>query len=330
MCSSDLGNRVVFEGPGAIESWRISNFNFGRGTGGFSVRNGALVASGPAAIGRDVQLPPIARIELDLQWQGALQLMMTVYSESLQPWGGDGYQFLFNQFNFSLTRLARDGNQAQLGAAQVLGMNTRNKAHLDLYINKEQRSFSLALDGEPIQTWKDPADFSGRGTGIVFFQQGNYLTRINKIRVSEWDGKSESSATSTNRAPDDMLELVNRDKVNGTLNSIREGKAAFATGFATMEIPLERVQFVELAPANTNAVAAAPAPDQVRLFFADRGSVTLALDRWNPETVRGKNPSFGEATFKSAAFNQIQFNLTRDRKSAPDAFDAREIGRAHV
>ena len=65
----------------------------------------------------------------------------------------------------------------------------------------------------------------GQRQKFVFFQQGNYLTRINKIRVSEWDGKSESSATSTNRAPDDMLELVNRDKVNGTLNSIRDGKA---------------------------------------------------------------------------------------------------------
>ena len=317
------GNRVVYEGPTGLDGWRPSAFNFGRGTGGFQFKNGAFVSSGPSAISRDLNLPASMRLEFDLQWQGTLQLMMTVFSESLQPWGGDGYQFLFNQYNFSLTRLARDGNQAQLGSVQVLGMNTRNKAHLALHVDKAARTFTLAVDGETVQTWKDAAEFSGKGTGLVFFQQGQFNTKISKIRVSEWDGKNESSGSTTNRPTEDMLELINRDKVNGKLAGIRDGKAAFSTGFASMEIPLARVQFVELtAPAVT--ATNAPAANDVRLFFADRGSLTLALAGWDQKQVRGRSPAFGDATFTTAAFNQIQFNLARDRKPEADSFDARE------
>ena len=318
-------NQLVFEGPTGLDGWRTSSFNFGRGVGGFQYKDGAFIANGPAALGRDIKLPSNMRLEFDLQWQGILQLMMTLYSETLQPWGGDGYQFIFNQYNFSLTRLAPNGNQTHLGSVQVLGNNTRNKARLALYVNKAQRSFTLAVDGEPVHTWQDPAEFTGRGTGVVFFQQGNFLSKISKIRVSEWDGKSESSGstTSTNRPTEDVLELVNKDQVNGKLAAIRDGKASFSTGFAAMEIPLERVQFVELA-APANAATNAPADNDVRLFFADRGHVTLSLAAWEQKKVRGRNASFGDATFTSAAFNQIQFNLARERKPDVDSFDARE------
>ncbi len=317
-------NRVVYEGPTGLDGWRPSAFNFGRGTGGFQFKNGAFVSSGPSAISRDLNLPASLRLDFDLQWQGTLQLMMTVYSESLQPWGGDGYQFLFNQYNFSLTRLARDGNQAQLGSVQVLGMNTRNKAHLTLHVDKAARTFTLAVDGETVQTWKDAAEFSGKGTGLVFFQQGQFNTKISKIRVSEWDGKNESSGSTTNRPTEDMLELINRDKVNGKLAGIRDGKASFSTGFASMEIPLARVQFVELTAPAATATTNAPAANDVRLFFADRGSLTVALAGWDQKQVRGRHAAFGDATFTTAAFNQIQFNLARDRKPEADTFDARE------
>lgn len=317
-------NRLVYEGPTGLEGWRTSSFNFGRGTGGYQFKDGAFIANGPAAIGRDLALPDTLRLDLDIQWQGTLQLMMTIYSESLQPWGGDGYQFLFNQYNFSLTRLARDGNQAQLGSVQVLAMNTRNKSHLTLHVDKAQRSFTLTVDGETVHTWKDPAAFSGKGTGLVFFQQGQFLTKISKLRVSEWDGKNESSSTSTNRPTEDMLELINRDKVNGKLSAIRDGKASFATPFASMDIPLQRVQFIELAAPPAPDTTNAPALHDVRLFFADRGHLTLSLAAWDQKQIRGRNPSFGDAILNSAAFNQIQFNLARERKPEADVFDARE------
>lgn len=83
------------------------------------------------------------------------------------------------------------------------------------------------------------------------------------------------------------------------------------------------MQFVELtAPAVT--ATNAPAANDVRLFFADRGSLTLALAGWDQKQVRGRSPAFGDATFTTAAFNQIQFNLARDRKPEADSFDARE------
>ena len=54
----------------------------------------------------------------------------------------------------------------------------------------------------------------------------------------------------------------------------------------------------------------------MRAFFAGRGQVTCALEKWDDKGVGAKSPSFGAATFSPQAFERLQFNL--DQQSAKE------------
>jgi hypothetical protein len=137
--------------------------------------------------------------------------------------------------------------------------------------------------------------------------------RVSNIRVSRWQGNLEEVADGPETAAgkDDLLVLANRDKISGHLLGIKEGKLSFKTQFTPMEIPLERVRRIALAagPAATPPKTGKP----VRLVFANRGSLTLDLERWDEQGATGRSPCLGEVKLVSSAFKSIEFDLTANK-----------------
>jgi hypothetical protein len=178
-------------------------------------------------------------------------------------------------------------------------------------VNKEQRAIALLVDGHLAQQWRDPAEFAGKGTGVVFYPQGGGMVRISNIRITEWDGRIEEGGGTATKTKEDTIKLANNDKVSGTLQTIQDKKIAFATSYATLDIPMERVQEIELAGAKSEIIK--PSVGDLRLYFADRGSVTVRLDRWDRTQVTGTTSSCGKVKFSPAAFQLIQFNPDKEK-----------------
>lgn len=330
---------VLYEGPTGPEGWNIKGSNVRVGGGavfvngvlqaqpaapprtpvGWQYKDEAFYGFGTGSLGRDVKLPRVSNIEFDLAWRGYPQLTLFFYTDNLEGYGGNTYALQFSYRNLYLRRQSQSGRSSNLGTIElpVLG---RNKARFALRTDRDNKTIALFVDDTLIKQWTDNGDFNEAGTGIQFYLQGGQqAVKLSNIRITEWDGRLDDLPAVVSSPAEDLVRLVNKDKVSGSLKSIRDGKLQMATPFANLEVPLDRVNAVEFAAANIKTNA--PAPGEVRVFFADRGRLTLRVARWDEQQMAGSSPNFGQARFLPSAFSAIQFNLDK-QKTDTDTFDA--------
>lgn len=321
---------AIFEGPVGLEGWKQSQSTRFRGgapnqntPAGWKYRNGAFYCGGGGSVGRDVKLPETSSLEFELAWTGYLHLGVSFYTEKLENYGGDCYMLQFSSGSIYLQRMTKEGNSSNLGHSEASMLSKRSKASVAIRSNKEEKNISLFINGNLVKQWTDRGEFS-TGSGIAFFHQGQGVVRISNLLVTEWDGKLEQETRSEAAAAEDLVKLGNSDQISGELKSIAAGKMQFGTEFATLEVPLDRIAKINLAT-NLSEIASRQSTD-VRAVFANRGSITLHLDRWDDHQVLGHSPNFGQVKFRPSAFTRIDFNLDRQRND-PDLLDLSGFGK---
>jgi hypothetical protein len=301
---------AIFEGPTSLEGWSVGRQGGGKS---WSYRDGALIGTNYGMIGRDVKLPGVANIEFDVSWRGNPQLSVCFYSDRTDSIS-NCYMLQVNSGYSYLQRYSRNGGSNNLGEVQLQNIMRKDKTRISLRTNKETKTIWLLVDGKVTKQWTDPGDWAGGGTSLVFNCQPGALVKISNIKVTSWDGKFEEPRGADAKAPEDMVKLENKDKVSGKLKSIADGKAQFASSYAELTIPLERVE--EIAMSNAGAETAKRAAGDVRAYFAERGSVTVQLEKWDEKEAVASSPNFGKATFSPSAFQRIQFNLDQQQAAA--------------
>lgn len=309
---------VLYSGPTGLEGWQQRG-----GRAGWTFKKGALVAAGGiggVTIGRDVKLPEVASIECDVAWMGHVNFYMLFYAENFENYyNSDCYALQISSGTVYLQRCQRNSGMNNIDQyVNVETLQRKNKARIALKINKPQKTIALFIDGVLIKQWTDRADFTGKGTGIGFVAQGQPL-RISNIVVTEWDGKLDLSTGGARANEEDFVRLTNGDKLSGHLDTIANGQLHFATSYAKLEIPLERV--AEIALASKTAEKPRRQINDLRAFFADGGHVTLALETLTPDTLSGSSESFGKARFQRAAFQRLQFNIYDESKETDEDDD---------
>jgi len=224
-----------------------------------------------------------------------------------------------------MQRVRRNSGSQHLGQAEVPGLYQKAKVHIEILVNKEARTIALLIDGAMVKQWKENMEWVGNGTGVLFCNQSMGYIRVSNLRLTEWDGKIEDRTVSTGKSKTDSVELSNKDKISGTLETIKEEKMTFATAFAKMEIPVDRVFNIELSA--EKAEFADKKPTDVRAMFADRGAVTLTLEKWDGQQVLASSSNFGQVKFSAGAFNQFYFNWDiqqAQKKNNAEIFDTDE------
>lgn len=298
---------AIYEGPTGMGEWRSrtsrNNWRF---------QDNSLVATGNGSIGRDVKLPPMARLEFDMAWRGQLQFLLGLYTDSTEEYASNSYLLQMQPGYIYLQRMRRNGGSSHMGQAEYPGLHQKSKVHVEVLVNKEARTIALLLDGSMVKQWKDNLDWGGSGTGIIFGNQNIGLLRISNIRVTEWDGTIQEQGTVQAKTQRDVLELTNKDKISGNLESMKNGMLVFVTAFAKMEIPVDRMQTLEFASEPLEMTPKNPA--DVRLVFADRGVVTMLIERWDGLQLAAKSSNFGDARFKTTAFRQLYFNWEQQKQ----------------
>jgi hypothetical protein len=300
---------AIYEGPTGMEGWRSRNSR-----NNWRYQDNSLIATGNGSIGRDIKLPPMARLEFDLAWRGQLQFLIGLYTDSTEEYASNAYLLQMQPGYIYLQRMRRNGGSSHMGQAEYPGLHQKSKVRVEILVNKEARTIALLLDGSLIKQWKDNLDWGGSGTGVIFANQNIGMIRISNIRLTEWDGTIQEQSGAQAKTQRDVLELSNKDKISGNLVALKEGVVVFETAFAKMDVPMDRVNFVEFA---TEKLETAPkSPADVRAVFADRGVVTLTIDRWDGLQLAAKSSNFGEARFKTAVFHQLFFNWEQQKEEA--------------
>lgn len=300
---------AIYEGPTGMEGWRSRNPR-----NNWRYQDNSLVANGNGSIGRDVKLPAMARLEFDMAWRGQLQFLIGLYTDSTEEYASNSYLLTMQPGYIYLQRMRRNGGSSHMGQAEHAGLHQKSKVRVEILVNKEARTIALLLDGTLVKQWKDNLDWGGSGTGIIFGNQSVGMMRLSNIRVTEWDGTIQEQNAPSVKTQRDVLELTNKDKVSGNLQSLKDGVLVFVTAFANMEIPLERLQTLEFASENLDIPPKNPA--DVRAVFAERGVVTLTIERWDGLQLAARSSNFGEARFKTTAFHQLFFNWEQQKEEA--------------
>ncbi|MBI2926952.1 MAG: hypothetical protein HYY24_14755 [Verrucomicrobia bacterium] len=310
----------VFSGPTGLEDWTIGQVKtLGDRTGEWRYKNGAFYAAQAASIARDIKLPEVASLQFDLAWKGMLNLALALYTDYMQPISlanketeppfSAFYSMQINSFSVNLLPVKQDGPLKSLGQISVAAFSRKNDARIEIRVDKARRLVALMVDGVLVKQWVDPEDYTGKGTGIRLVHQGQGALKLSNLRVSEWDGQFEERPTNTPDSKHDLAKLRNGDRVAGDVQTIRDGKLAFATTGSTLAVPLSRVKQIELAGVKSTRPKAGPG--DVRAFFPSGASVTFRLEKWDGQTVSGTSPSLGRVSFQTSAFARLQFNVHR-------------------
>lgn len=306
---------AVYAGPAGVENWvQEGNRN------AWSFKKGALYGQSNGSIARDVKLPDVANIEFDLAWRGQLYFQFAFYIDDLkQLYNAGGYMFQFNYANAYLQRSRPQRGFNNLGSnVELTNFQRRTKTHLSVRVNKPKKTIALFVDGTMVRQWTDPGEFAGKGTGIMFFSQGQAQLRVSNITVTEWDGRLDADATPTS-SQEDLVRFANNDKVSGTLGGIANNEIAFATSFANMKIPVERVTQIEMA--SQKAEAARRQAADVRAYFLGGSRFTVALEKLDDQSLVGSSENCGRVTSALDAFSRIQFHIYEEYAAAGDDDD---------
>lgn len=301
---------AVFIGPTGLDGWTQEG-----NRGAWSYKKGALYGRQNGSVARDVKLPDVANIEFDVAWLGQLSMQFAFYIDDLrQLYNAGGYMMQFNYSNVYLQRSRPQRGFNQLGTnVDVPDFQRKTKGHISVRVNKPKKTIALFVNGNLVKQWTDPGEFAGKGTGIMFFAQGQGQLRVSNISVTSWDGKldTDAVATAASAPVEDLVRFANNDKVSGNLTGIANNEIAFATSFAGMKIPLERVAQIELA--GQKAEQARRQANDARAYFLDGSRFTLALEKLDDQSLVGTSENCGRVTSSLDAFRRVQFHIYEER-----------------
>jgi len=178
-------------------------------------------------------------------------------------------------------------------------------AHITVRIHRADRTIYLYVDGSLVKQWRDPIETLGPGTCLRFVNQGPNLVKLSNLVVSEWDGRLDVQTNVVNNITNDVVRLLNRDTLAGTVEAVQDGQVKISTAFGPMRVPLDRVEQIHFAQAGRDKLMAGGY--NLEAQFAKRGHLVLKLEGWEDGRLVASSPVFGQARFSLAAFRLLEW-----------------------
>lgn len=336
-----LFHETVFSGPVGMEGWTIGDVSLPSGEGGqWSYESGRFYADEAASIARDVDLPGMCSVKLDLMWKGRLNIALALFTDFLQPitlaekdnepeFGGF-YSLQINDRSSTILVINQIEPIRRLGYAFTPELAYRNSAEFEIFVNKNEATFSLAIDGKLAHTWQDNRGFLGEGDGIRLVHQGDGQIRLTNLQVRTWNGALPEDEIPASDSDVDLLRIaegaiVPRGAATDTPQS--DARLRRASGVPLrgklLNVAGAEVQFQEPQREPINV----PASKTQSIIFSDKELKLLQADaklefvelingeRFGLELIRidenglyGVHPALGPLTLKKNAVKRILFN----------------------
>lgn len=310
------GYSILYEGPTSPDGWVQ-----GRSPRGWEYRDGSFVATAAGTLGRDFRLSGSSSLAFDLSWNGDFSLILAVYTSVLDrfDYSSSSYMFYLRPGYVTLQRVQAGAGAINLGQAQIPEMGNKSKLRMEIRANQADATLGLLVNERLVQRWKDGAGFLNQGSGAVFFAQlDGPSIRISNIKVAQWEGDFGLDLSTNAPSKEDLIYLINRDKITGTLKNLQTATLSVFAAQTNLDIPLSRVSQICLGNAATNPPSASPW--EVRAFFAGGGTISFQLQQWKDGLVTGNSRNFGKLELDPQYLRQLQFNLAA-AKSSSDELD---------
>ncbi|WCJ59631.1 hypothetical protein NXS98_00500 [Fontisphaera persica] len=330
--------QVLYEGPDGLEGWtnqsgvRTDFINGGWAAAftspqarfmvnGWHYYNGAFYGINAGFLGRQLDLPPVSCIEFDLAWQGSFYLTVWFYTDRIGSPDGNAYMLQVSPRNVQLARATRTGNNMPLGTTEL--PEGIRSVRLAIRTDVPNKTIAVYANDVLLRQWLDISSLDGLGRGLGFHLGGMaQQVRLSNLRVTTWDGQIDRLPEVLPAAGQEVIRLLNKDRIAGRVKGLREGVLLVQADFGELPLPLERVAGIDFAaPVVSNLPPAQAEASLVRAFLHGGGRLTMRVEGWAERQLTASGPYFDRTTFQSAMFQSLQFNLERNRVDM-DFFDA--------
>ncbi|MFO1522372.1 MAG: hypothetical protein U1G05_10090 [Kiritimatiellia bacterium] len=310
---------LLYSGPTDLEGWNQG----GRANGAsWVVSNGALVPVMQFPITREIEgMPDLARMAFTAEWKAypAFNFGFGASKPRGDMFGESGYNLMVsgNSIYFRRTTATEGSDNLWNINSDELGRQGSRKAAFELFVDRKKASFTLFLNGKQIKQWTDAKGYAGKGSFISFQSQVQTGLRFSAIRVAAWDGVvPDLKEDAGPAAGKDSVWFVNRDRVEGTVLAIRDGRAKINSEMTgEVEIPVERISEIHLAP-DTRERARRNKGD-VRVALLGGASVTADVTGMANGVLTARSENFNEIRIPLPRVVELEFNIYR-RKPAPE------------
>jgi hypothetical protein len=301
---TDSGS-VIFRGPNKTEEWTMPGNRNSRSS--INVKDGELIINGYTSAGKDMELPDVSKVELEITSTGNHNFQIQLYGEKVDRYPRNGYVVYLSSGYVYFYRY-NNGSSSSLGNFQANTL-TNGKGKITVLSDKKKKTITVLINDTVSKTWTE-SSWSGKGGYLTFINQNNGTVKIKEILVSKWSGKLPGKTASESDKENDTIKFSNDDVVSGKLQSIIDGKVTFKTEYAEMNIPVERVK--EIVTAMNDRHTARRRANDIKLFFESGDAITLELAKISNYEVQGESENFGKLNLKLNAFKKLQFNLYND------------------
>jgi hypothetical protein len=315
----------LYSGPSGLDGWHQS-----AKPPAWTYSRSAFRASAEGGIARNDLLPEECSVSFDAAWKGdSIRLRVVLCSDdSSTDNPNSGYDFSFVRGSVH-ARNCR--TQSFLGSAQSQALVEADKVHVEIKVSKKTSRVALFINGRIIDVWNDPdAGQAAFGRGLHFISGSTLPLRVSDIRVAAWDGvieqmpeprpgfnrrfgfpelneDDEESEPDKKPEPESRMELANGDSLAGEVSSIENGVITMKTPLGEIRLPVSRLRTVLLKPMEPES--SKRYNGDIRAWFPDGGSIVFRLESSGDGTLTGTSQNFGTATFQTAAFSRIEFNI---------------------
>ena len=324
----------VYRGPTGLDGWQQSGDK-----PAWSFSRSAFRSNAPGSIARDGLLTDECAITFDLAWKGdALAFKLLAFTDDpFSDGSSSGYDITFQRGSIYLRNCK---TQSFLGSTNVQALMENDRAHIEIRASVKSGKVCLLVNERMIEVWTDPNIEKGKfGRCLQFVSSTPSPMRVSEIGIAAWDGQVERMPTprfgmmrfnmqgqveepkpaTPDKTKEGRMELANGDTLEGEVISIHEGVITVKTPLANVKLPVSRLRTVTLKKVELERCILRNG--DIRAWFPDGTSIVFRLDDVGEGTLIGSSQNFGTATFKTAAFSRIEFNI-----HDPELEDKRGVG----
>lgn len=315
---------MLYRGPTGLDGWIQTEEK-----PAWTYSQSAFRSEAAGGIARDGLLPEECVVSFDIAWKGdALGLKVGMFSDDPESDGSSsGYEIAFQRGNISLRNCK---STSFLGTTHSSALMENDKVHVEIRGSRKTGRFCLYLNDRIVEVWTDPDVAKGKFGGALHFVSQNTLPlRVSGIEVTAWDGvvetlpeprvgmmrqqfglqgmRDETRPEPSQKPKEGRMELANGDTLAGEVVSIQDGLISVKTSLGDVKIPVARLKTVALKKVDLERCKRRNG--DIRAWLPDGSSLVFRLDEVGEGTLVGSSQNFGNATFKTSAFNRMEFNI---------------------
>ncbi len=292
----------VLDGIGIRADWKIQNGyeNY------IKFSKDAILFANSGWITRPVAYPKKFKLEFEISGGITNRFYIRLFDtkDGINNNQNSFYNFTFDGNSGSIYRYSRNQGNQSLGQFQA---NMREgPLTVTLQADADAHAIALLINGKQVALLRDTQLFPD-GKYISFLGDNNL--KLTNLTLAPWYGQlGQEGAKAAIPTADTLAFLESKDQMSGQVTAIKEGKVTLKTAFGTMEIPLDRVQMMELGAACNKMPAAGK--DAVQLFFDETSRLTVQPKEIKNGKITATCDTLGDCTLELAAFKKISFNLS--------------------